>query len=193
MNRISPIHFWSLQVAGAVAGSLALMELMPKHYHHMLDGPALKVDVQTGAIAEGVLTFVITFMIFVIVLRGPESTLLKNLLLTMVTLPLVLAGSNYTGPSMNPANVSSVPFLASWNIIYYLTFPCCSFMELFLWFNTFKHMFLVISFIDFDLTVSMSRLFSFCRSVSRLELLTLVMNRISFPVTVQSVEREIEN
>lgn len=113
MNGISPIHFLSLQVAGAVAGSLALVELIPKHYHHMLDGPALKVDVQTGAIAEGVLTFVITFMIFVIVLRGPESVLLKNWLLTMVTLPLVLAGSNFTGPSMNPANVSTISFCCS--------------------------------------------------------------------------------
>ncbi|NP_001274290.1 aquaporin SIP1-2-like [Solanum lycopersicum] len=101
------------QVAGAVAGSLALVELIPKHYHHMLDGPALKVDVQTGAIAEGVLTFVITFMIFVIVLRGPESVLLKNWLLTMVTLPLVLAGSNFTGPSMNPANAFGWAYLSN--------------------------------------------------------------------------------
>lgn len=87
------------------------MEFMPKQYHHMLDGPALKVDVQAGAIAEGVLTFIITFMVFVIVLRGPNSAILKNWLLTMVTLPLVLAGSKYTGPSMNPANVSNT----SWN------------------------------------------------------------------------------
>lgn len=83
------------------------MELMPKQYHHMLEGPALKVDVQAGAIAEGVLTFIITFMVFVIVLKGPRSVLLKKWLLTFVTLPLVLAGSNYTGPSMNPANVST--------------------------------------------------------------------------------------
>ncbi|XP_018627941.1 aquaporin SIP1-2-like isoform X3 [Nicotiana tomentosiformis] len=106
------------QVAGAVAGSLAIMELMPKQYHHMLEGPALKVDVQAGAIAEGVLTFIITFMVFVIVLRGPKSALLKNWLLTLVTVPLVVAGSNYTGPSMNPANV--VPTNQLW------TLPCIS-------------------------------------------------------------------
>ncbi|KAJ8527571.1 hypothetical protein K7X08_015022 [Anisodus acutangulus] len=101
------------QVAGAVAGSLAIMELMPKKYHHMLEGPALKVDVQAGAIAEGVLTFIITFMVFVVVLRGPRSALLKNLLLTMVTVPLVVAGSKYTGPSMNPANAFGWAYLSN--------------------------------------------------------------------------------
>ncbi|KAM3320524.1 aquaporin SIP1-2 [Capsicum chacoense] len=101
------------QVAGAVAGSLAIMEFMPKQYHHMLDGPALKVDAQAGAIAEGVLTFIITFMVFVIVLRGPNSAILKNWLLTMVTLPLVLAGSKYTGPSMNPANAFGWAYLSN--------------------------------------------------------------------------------
>ncbi|XP_016439605.2 aquaporin SIP1-1 isoform X2 [Nicotiana tabacum] len=101
------------QVAGAVAGSLAIMELMPKQYHHMLEGPALKVDVQAGAIAEGVLTFIITFMVFVIFLRGPKSALLKNWLLTMVTVPLVVAGSNYTGPSMNPANAFGWAYLSN--------------------------------------------------------------------------------
>lgn len=101
------------QLAGAVAGSLAIMEFMPKQYHHMLDGPALKVDVKTGAIAEGVLTFIITFLVFVIVLRGPKSAILKNWLLTMVTLPLVLAGSKYTGPSMNPANAFGWAYLSN--------------------------------------------------------------------------------
>ncbi|KAJ8550716.1 hypothetical protein K7X08_000086 [Anisodus acutangulus] len=96
------------QVAGAVAGSLAIMELMPKQYHHMLEWPALKVDVQARVIAEGVFTFIITFMVFVVVLRGPKSALLKNWLLTMVTVPLVVAGSKYTGPSMNPANTGAV-------------------------------------------------------------------------------------
>ncbi|XP_060208800.1 aquaporin SIP1-2-like [Lycium barbarum] len=101
------------QVAGAIAGSLAIMELMPKQYHHMLDGPALKVDVQAGAIAEGVLTFIITLMVFVVILRGPKSALLKNLLLTMVTVPLVVVGSKYTGPSMNPANAYGWAYLSS--------------------------------------------------------------------------------
>ncbi|KAL2248787.1 UNVERIFIED_CONTAM: Aquaporin SIP1-2 [Sesamum indicum] len=92
------------QAAGAVGGALAILEVMPMQYKHMLGGPSLKVDVQTGAIAEGVLTFIITFAVLLIVLRGPSNPLVKNWLLAMSTVTLVVAGSSYTGPSMNPAN-----------------------------------------------------------------------------------------
>lgn len=90
-------------------------------YKHMLDCPSLKVDLNTGAIAEGVLTFIITFAVLYIVLRGPTNPFVKNWLLAMSTVALVVAGSSYTGPSMNPANVSPislyVPFLdKSWAI-----------------------------------------------------------------------------
>ncbi|XP_051136779.1 aquaporin SIP1-1 [Andrographis paniculata] len=93
-----------VQAAGAVGGALAILEVMPMHYKHMLDGPSLKVDLHTGAIAEGVLTFTISFAALLIVIRGPSSPLIKNWLLAMVTVALVIAGSSYTGPSMNPAN-----------------------------------------------------------------------------------------
>ncbi|CAA2986893.1 aquaporin SIP1-1-like [Olea europaea subsp. europaea] len=92
------------QAAGAVGGALAIMEVMPMQYKHMLGGPSLKVDLHTGAIAEGVLTFTISFAVLLIVLRGPSSPLVKNWLLAMSTVSLVVAGSSYTGPSMNPAN-----------------------------------------------------------------------------------------
>lgn len=72
----------------------------------MLGGPSLKVDVHTGAIAEGVLTFIISFAVLYIILRGPKSNILKTWLLAMSTVTLVVAGGAYTGPSMNPANVS---------------------------------------------------------------------------------------
>lgn len=72
----------------------------------MLGGPSLKVDLHNGAIAEGILTFVMTFLVFIIILKGPKSALLKNWLLAMSTVTMVVAGSEYTGPSMNPANVS---------------------------------------------------------------------------------------
>jgi glycerol uptake facilitator-like aquaporin len=78
---------------------------MPSQYKHLLGGPSLKVDLHTGAIAEGVLTFLISFLVLVIILRGPRSPFLKTLLLAVVTVALVVAGSVYTGPSMNPANV----------------------------------------------------------------------------------------
>ncbi|KAL2487648.1 putative aquaporin SIP1-2 [Forsythia ovata] len=92
------------QAAGAVGGALAIMEVMPMQYKHMLGGPSLKVDLHTGAIAEGVLTFTITFAVLLIVLRGPSNPLVKNWLLATSTVAVVVAGSSYTGPSMNPAN-----------------------------------------------------------------------------------------
>lgn len=74
----------------------------------MLGGPSLKVDLHTGAIAEGVLTFLITFAVLVIILKGPRSPIFKMWLLAVATVAMVVAGSSYTGPSMNPANVSKL-------------------------------------------------------------------------------------
>ncbi|PHU06143.1 Aquaporin SIP1-1 [Capsicum chinense] len=90
--------------AGAVAGALAILEVVPTQFKHMLGGPSLKVDLHNGAIAEGILTFVMTFLVFMIVLKGPKNAVLKNWLLAMSTVTMVVAGSKYTGPSMNPAN-----------------------------------------------------------------------------------------
>lgn len=94
------------QALGAAGGALAIMEVIPPKFRHMIGGPSLKVDLHTGAIAEGILTFVITLAVLFIILRGPRSELLKTWLLAMSTVALVMAGSAYTGPSMNPANVS---------------------------------------------------------------------------------------
>lgn len=102
-----------------MGGAIAIMEVMPKQYKHLLGGPSLKVDVHTGAIAEGVLTFTITFFVLLIVLKGPRSPIIKNWLLAMTTVTLVVAGSTFTGPSMNPANVSNHLFLFS---VFYLCF-----------------------------------------------------------------------
>ncbi|XP_078435762.1 small and basic intrinsic protein 1A [Wolffia australiana] len=92
------------QALGAVGGALAIMELMPAQYKHMLGGPSVKVDMHTGAIAEGVLTFVITFAVLWIVVKGPRSLILKAWLIATATISMVIFGSGYTGPSMNPAN-----------------------------------------------------------------------------------------
>lgn len=85
---------------------MAILEVIPPHYKHMIMGPSLKVDVHTGAIAEGVLTFIMSFIVFLVIVKGPKSSFVKNWLLTIPTVVLVIAGSSYTGPSMNPANVS---------------------------------------------------------------------------------------
>lgn len=93
---------------GAAAGALAVLEFMPPKFKHMVGGPSLKVDVHTGAMAEGVLTFVISFLVLWIILRGPRNLLIKTFLLATCTIGLVIAGSGYTGPSMNPANVGTL-------------------------------------------------------------------------------------
>ncbi|CAM8957365.1 unnamed protein product [Rhodiola kirilowii] len=99
------------QAAGAVGGVLAVKEFLPAKYQHMVGGPYLKVDLHTGAIAEGVLTFVISFIVLFIVLRGPHNDLLKIWLLAMSTVTLVVAGSTFTGPAMNPANAFGWAYL----------------------------------------------------------------------------------
>ncbi|KAJ8623605.1 hypothetical protein MRB53_032134 [Persea americana] len=103
-NLISMAFRLPAQAAGAVGGTIAITELIPVQYRHMLGGPYLKVDLHTGAIAEGVLTFIISFIVLFIILRGPNSVLLKTWLLAISTVALIVAGSDYTGPSMNPAN-----------------------------------------------------------------------------------------
>ncbi|KAL2927790.1 Aquaporin SIP1-1 [Bienertia sinuspersici] len=77
---------------------------MPSQYKHMLGGPSIKVDLHTAAMAEGVLTFLITLAVLFIILRVPGGMLVKTWLLAMATVTLVITGSSYTGPSMNPAN-----------------------------------------------------------------------------------------
>ncbi|KAG6657783.1 hypothetical protein CIPAW_04G114900 [Carya illinoinensis] len=41
------------QAAGGVGGAMAILRVMPSQYKHMLRGPSLKVDMHTGAVAEG--------------------------------------------------------------------------------------------------------------------------------------------
>ncbi|CAM6097152.1 unnamed protein product [Calypogeia fissa] len=89
---------------GAAAGALSIVEVMPEAYKHTLGGPRLKVDVHTGAIAEGVLTFAITLMVLWVVLNGPKNGILKTFLIIITTLVLVTVGAPYTGPAMNPCN-----------------------------------------------------------------------------------------
>ncbi|XP_057496065.1 aquaporin SIP1-1-like [Actinidia eriantha] len=103
------------QAAGAVCGAMAIGEVMPMQYKHMLGGPSLKVDLHTGAMAEGALTFTITFAILLIVLKGPRSPVLKTWLISMATVVLVVTGSSYTGPAMNPANAFGWAYVNNWH------------------------------------------------------------------------------
>lgn len=99
------------QAAGGVLGAKALLQVLPSQYKQRLRGPSLKVLLHTGVIAEALLTLGLSFCILFIVLRGPKSPLLKVWLLAVATVGLVVAGSGYTGPSMNPANAFGWAFV----------------------------------------------------------------------------------
>ncbi|XP_058727402.1 aquaporin SIP1-1-like [Vicia villosa] len=103
------------QALGAVGGAMAIMEVMPPKYRHMIGGPALKVDLHTGAIAEGVLTFLITFVVLFIIIKGPRSEFLKTLVMSISTVAVIVAGSAYTGPSMNPILAYGWAYLDNWH------------------------------------------------------------------------------
>lgn len=95
------------QALGAVAGAVSITSLMPVPYNQMLPGPRLKVDMHIGGFAECVLTFLVCFGILWIVTRGPNNPVFKVAMISLTTVTLVISGSKYTGPAMNPANVSS--------------------------------------------------------------------------------------
>ncbi|XP_042453869.1 aquaporin SIP1-2-like [Zingiber officinale] len=96
------------QAVGVIGGLLALYEVMSSEYKNLLVEPYLKVDLHTGAIAEGVLTFVITVVVLCIIFKGPWSALVKTLMITICTLGVIIVGNDYTGSSMYPANVSPI-------------------------------------------------------------------------------------
>jgi len=92
------------QALGAVAGAVSITSLMPVPYNQMLPGPRLKVDMHIGGFAECVLTFLVCFGILWIVTRGPNNPVFKVAMISLTTVTLVISGSKYTGPAMNPAN-----------------------------------------------------------------------------------------
>lgn len=101
------------QMVGAVGGALAILEVMPKKYKHMLGGPKLKVPLQTGVIAEAILTFTITLIVMWAMLRGPRNKMAKTFIIIGATIALVTAGGAYTGPAMNPANAFGWAFVSN--------------------------------------------------------------------------------
>ncbi|RVW62418.1 Retrovirus-related Pol polyprotein from transposon RE1 [Vitis vinifera] len=62
-----------------------------------------------------VLTFTISFLVLLVVLKGPKSPVLKTWLLAMTTVILVVSGSTYTRPSMNPANAFGWAYINNWH------------------------------------------------------------------------------
>ncbi|CAK9860265.1 unnamed protein product [Sphagnum jensenii] len=101
------------QMIGAVAGALAILEVMPKKYSHTLGGPKLKVPLSIGLLAEAVLTFALTLTVLWAILRGPRSPSVKTGIIVVATIILVMAGGAYTGPAMNPANAFAWAFVSN--------------------------------------------------------------------------------
>lgn len=104
-----------LQAAAGVVGAMAILQVVPQPYKNSLKGPSLKVDLHTGAVAEGIVTFLHNLAILVISLRGPRSLLVKLWLLSVTTVTLVMVGSAYTGPSLNPANAFGWAYVNNWH------------------------------------------------------------------------------
>lgn len=131
------------QAAGGVAGAKAILQVMPSQYKNRLKGPSLKVDLHAGAIAEGVITFLFCFALLFIMMKGPKRLIVKVWLLSVATVALVLAGSAYTGPSMNPANAFGWAYVNnrhnSWDLFY--VYWICPFFGAFLAAWVFKFLF----------------------------------------------------
>ncbi|KAK0600582.1 hypothetical protein LWI29_016336 [Acer saccharum] len=95
-------------------GALAIVEVMPHKYKHMLGGPSLKVDAYGSHCRRGV-DFPNYLCCSCDILKGPRSNIVKTWLLAMATVVLVVAGGAYTGPSMNPANAFGWAYLNKWH------------------------------------------------------------------------------
>lgn len=104
-----------LQAAGGVVGVKTVLGVLPREYKETIRGPSLKVDMQTGFVAEGLLTFGLCLALLVILARGPKNPLLKLMLMAMSTVGFVGIGANYTGPSMNPANAFGWAYVNNWH------------------------------------------------------------------------------
>lgn len=90
---------------GAAAGVCAVHELMPGTYKHTLGpGPNLKGGLHQGALAEGVLTFVLTLIVLYTVLRATKNRFLQTPIIVTCALTLVQFAGAYTGPAMNPSD-----------------------------------------------------------------------------------------
>ncbi|EEF37542.1 aquaporin sip2.1, putative [Ricinus communis] len=103
------------QAAGGVSGAMAILQAMPRKYKHLLKGPSLKVDLHTGAIAEGVLSFMLCLAFLSLMSKGPKNSMLKLWLLACVITGLAACGAKYTGPSLNPANVYGWAYVHNWH------------------------------------------------------------------------------
>ncbi|KAK9017750.1 hypothetical protein V6N11_000754 [Hibiscus sabdariffa] len=103
------------QAAGGVVGVKAVLGVLPRELRETMKGPSLKVDMQTGFLAEGLLSFGLCLSLLVVLFRGPKNPLVKVLLMAATTVGCVGTGAKYTGPSMNPANAFGWAYVNNWH------------------------------------------------------------------------------
>ncbi|XVF14512.1 hypothetical protein REPUB_Repub09cG0067100 [Reevesia pubescens] len=82
------------QAAARVVGVKANLQVIPEEYRKTQKGP-LKLDLHTGFLAEGILTFVLSLALLLILFRGPKNPLIKLWLMASSTVGLVTTGSKY--------------------------------------------------------------------------------------------------
>lgn len=70
-------------------------------------GPQLTVDIHSGALTEGILTFFIVVVSLELARKIPGSFLMKTWISSLSKLTLHILGSDLTGGCMNPASVST--------------------------------------------------------------------------------------
>jgi len=93
------------QLAGAAAGALLLMVVIPDAFEGTLGAHGLgnQINASTGLLVEAVLTFFLVFVIFATAMdpKGPAN--LAPIAIGLVVLVDAIVGVTLTGASMNPA------------------------------------------------------------------------------------------
>lgn len=86
-----------------VVGSVYGVRLILSTFTGIGHGPNLKVDIATGALTEGLLTFAIVMTTLGL---AREDFLMKTWISSLAKLTLHILGADLTGGCMNPAPVS---------------------------------------------------------------------------------------
>ena len=111
--QLSKVLKW--QMIGAVWAVVFIFKFVPPDYKHMVGGPTLQVDPFKGILVEGILTYMLTLVSLMTIIKGPCNPRAKQLISIISLVMLIILGGAYTGPSMNPTNVSSFYKLVYFN------------------------------------------------------------------------------
>ena len=74
-----------------MGGVLAVKELIPPAYKHLLRGPRLMVDFNKGVVSELVLTFLMTFFALIEIFKGPSNAFVRTWLIILAIYVVILS------------------------------------------------------------------------------------------------------